>query len=113
VWLNLDEQFANRGRDWIEKNKKLHTQLAAQGRREFCAQNPEWEKQRTGKVVEGFKDWYDNLSEEQLQERAQTGKKVASWRYQCTVTGHISNAPALARWQRKRGIDPSNRIRLQ
>ncbi len=40
------------------------------------------------------------------------GKLVMSYRYQCTVTGHISNAPALTRYQKARGIDPSNRIKL-
>lgn len=43
--------------------------------------------------------------------------KTQSWlnlnsKYQCTVTGHISNASGLAQYQKKRGIDPTNRIRL-
>jgi hypothetical protein len=32
--------------------------------------------------------------------------------YQCTVTGKISNAGGLTQWQKKRGIDPINRIKL-
>ncbi len=40
------------------------------------------------------------------------GKLVMSYRYQCTVTGFISTAPALTRYQKARGIDPSNRIKL-
>jgi hypothetical protein len=44
------------------------------------------------------------------------GKKRAartnSIRMQCTVTGHISNPGGLTTYQRARGIDPSNRIKL-
>jgi hypothetical protein len=40
------------------------------------------------------------------------GKTVMSYRYQCTVTGFITTAPALARYQKARGIDPSNRIKI-
>lgn len=32
--------------------------------------------------------------------------------YRCTITGKISTAPALAKFQRNRGIDPCNRSRL-
>jgi hypothetical protein len=41
------------------------------------------------------------------------GKKVAAQRWMCTESGHISNAGALSIWQRNRGIDTSNRIRLE
>jgi len=40
------------------------------------------------------------------------GKKAIAMRFQCTVTGFISTAPALARYQKARGIDASNRIRI-
>lgn len=41
------------------------------------------------------------------------GKRAMSYRFQCTITGFISTAPALARYQKARGIDSSNRIRIQ
>jgi hypothetical protein len=40
------------------------------------------------------------------------GKLAMSYRFQCTVTGFISTAPALTRYQKARGIDPSNRIKI-
>jgi hypothetical protein len=41
-----------------------------------------------------------------------TVKRTNNVRVQCTVTGHISNYGGLAKWQRSRGIDPSNRVVL-
>jgi hypothetical protein len=38
-----------------------------------------------------------------------TARKTNSIKVQCTVTGYISNHGALAKWQRARGIDPSNK----
>jgi hypothetical protein len=34
-------------------------------------------------------------------------------RFQCTLTGHISSPGALTRYQKTRGIDPSNRVRVE
>ncbi len=41
------------------------------------------------------------------------GKITTNQKWQCSVTGYISNAGALSLYQRKRGIDTSNRIRIQ
>jgi hypothetical protein len=41
------------------------------------------------------------------------GKASASQKWMCTVTGHISNAPGLARYQNARGINPLNRVRIK
>jgi hypothetical protein len=43
---------------------------------------------------------------------SRTAQKTNSVKVQCTVTGHISNFGGLAKWQRARGIDPSNRAVL-
>jgi hypothetical protein len=43
---------------------------------------------------------------------AKNRKKANSQRWQCTVTGYISTPGPLARYQKKRGIDPKNRIQL-
>jgi hypothetical protein len=40
------------------------------------------------------------------------GIKSSSQKFQCTVTGFINNAGGLARYQKARGIDTSNRVRL-
>ena len=41
-----------------------------------------------------------------------TARKTNGVKVQCTVTGHTSNYGGLAKWQRARGIDPSNRVVL-
>jgi hypothetical protein len=42
------------------------------------------------------------------------GAKVTnSQKWQCTVTGYVSNPGGLSQYQKKRGIDTSNRIRIQ
>ena len=43
---------------------------------------------------------------------SKTMSKTNSVKVQCTVTGHISNHGGLARWQRARGIDTSNKLVL-
>ena len=42
----------------------------------------------------------------------ETGRAVAAKKFLCLQTGHISNAGALAKWQRVRGIDTSKRVEL-
>jgi hypothetical protein len=41
------------------------------------------------------------------------GKSVCSQKWKCTETGFIANPGNLTRYQRKRGIDTSNRIRME
>jgi hypothetical protein len=41
------------------------------------------------------------------------GKKTASQRWQCTVTGYVSTAAGLSNYQRARGIETSKRIQIQ
>ena len=40
------------------------------------------------------------------------GEKVSSQKWKCTETGYVSNAGALTKYQRVRGIDTSKRVRL-
>jgi hypothetical protein len=44
--------------------------------------------------------------------RSASGRKATAQRWQCTITGFVTNAASLSRYQMKRGIDTSNRIRL-
>jgi hypothetical protein len=44
--------------------------------------------------------------------RAKTGQKQKETWWQCTVSGHISLAGPLTNYQRSRGIDTTNRVRL-
>lgn len=47
------------------------------------------------------------------EERKEINKKINSQKWKCTVTGYVTNAGALSLYQKKRGIDTSNRIRIQ
>ena len=46
------------------------------------------------------------------EERSEISKKANSQVWECTVTGHRSNAGGLSTYQKKRGIDTKNRIRI-
>ena len=46
------------------------------------------------------------------EQRSVAGRKAASQKWQCTVTGFIANAGNLSQYQKARGIDTSNRVRL-
>jgi hypothetical protein len=48
-----------------------------------------------------------------FEELSETSKKTQAKRYMCTVTGHISNGQGLTKYQRKHGIETSNRIELK
>ena len=50
-----------------------------------------------------------NMTPEQ---RKESIKKASSTKFQCTVTGFISNAGALSTYQKARGIDTSKRIKI-
>lgn len=47
------------------------------------------------------------------EEKSALGKASGSQKWMCTVTGFITNAGALTSYQKKRGIDTSNRVRVE
>lgn len=54
------------------------------------------------------------LSNEEIKNNASKGGKVvASQMWKCTKTGFVANAGNLARYQRARGIDTNNRVRIR
>jgi len=54
------------------------------------------------------------MTPEQKSERSRkNGKKTSSQKWQCTVTGYVSTPGPLSLYQKARGIDTKNRIRLQ
>jgi hypothetical protein len=53
-------------------------------------------------------------SKEKINEDCKKGGRVASsQKWQCTITGYVSNAGGLTHYQRARDIDTLNRIRIQ
>jgi hypothetical protein len=47
------------------------------------------------------------------EERSKRCKEINSQKWKCTITEYISNAGGLSRYQNKKGIDTSNRIRIK
>jgi len=79
---------------------------------------PEQRKERTRKAnatltpeqrSERSKKAYLSTSPEERIERA---KKASSQKFQCTVTGFITNAGGLSTYQKAKGIDTSKRVRI-
>ena len=55
-----------------------------------------------------------SLTQEQMRENGiKGGRKSSSQKWKCLETGHISNAGPLSTYQRARGIDTSQRIRVE
>ncbi len=50
--------------------------------------------------------------EEKIEARKKGGKNTSSQKWQCTITGCVSNAGGLSIYQKARGIDTFNRIRI-
>lgn len=58
-------------------------------------------------------EWRENNPAEYSASKRQASLAGKKYRYKCTITGHTSTASGLTRYQQHRGIDLSNRIRLQ
>jgi hypothetical protein len=75
------------------------------------------EKDEQGRSVNGVKsaerlnDEKDNLG--RSINAVEGSKKQHAQRWQCTDTGHISTPCGLSSWQRARGIDTRNRVRVK
>lgn len=52
-------------------------------------------------------------SDESRRKMSEAAKRQHTQRWMCTVTGYITTPAPLSMYQKKRGIDPSNRIRLE
>lgn len=50
--------------------------------------------------------------EEKIKNARKAGKVSNSQKWQCTVTGYVSSSGPLTLYQKKRGINPSNRIKV-
>ena len=96
----------------LKKWKKEHP-VEAQEQLKQCQQASEIYRQNNPdhfkNVHEKAKKWRDENKDKVLENI----KKAIAVKYMCTVTGKISRPGPLTQYQRKRGIDTSNRIRLE
>ena len=65
------------------------------------------------KIKIGKKGYKNGLGKMSKEERSEIASKVNSQKWKCLVTGYASNAGGLSRFQNKRGIDKSQRIRVE
>jgi hypothetical protein len=88
--------------------------------RSWESPGPDWENRR---VITW--DTHKNKSSEEILEHAKYmnsqirpeslskgGKSTGNSKWMCLETGHITNAPALARYHKRMGIDKSRRVKL-
>jgi hypothetical protein len=66
----------------------------------------------------GYSQSLANLSKEKRLENSSKGGKLGakvqhSQKWQCTITGYISTPAPLSRYQKSRGIDTSNRVKVE
>ena len=94
------EQRSASAKKW--QANKTPEQRSASARKGQASRTPE-ERSEIAKKREA------SLTPEQRSERS---RKASSQRWQCTETGFIKNASHLSRYQKRRGIDTSNRVRI-
>ena len=99
----LNMQKLQEGREKFQEQHpnfmKELSSLGAEGLKRWAEENPDLEKERIRKMREGLKEWAENNPE----------KVIWNKKFRCTVTGKVTTAGPLTMYQKKRGIDPSNR----
>jgi hypothetical protein len=122
VWKNLLSKHQN----WMrEKGKKA---AAAGHTEEINKVRSEWNKEFLPALITGEDNyawglnWYHNSMGENKRFLSYPGegwspgmkkKGYTDTKFKCTETGYVSNAGGLSHYQKKRGINPLNRVRLE
>lgn len=97
---------------WREENRESQIKQLNEARQkseEWKKNNPEKQEQLITSLQKKAKEWREKNRERNASQLREAGKI----KFMCTVTGKISTAGPLTVYQRKRGIDTSNRIRLE
>ena len=94
-------------------------QRSEQRRKEHASRDPEVKQQALNKLWDGSKKYWGKFTTEERSEIAKKQyanippeKRTHNQRWQCTETGYVSSPGGLSRYQKKRNIDTSNRIKL-
>jgi hypothetical protein len=94
--------------EWFEITKYTHGSAANDNGGKLV----QWRKGNPDPAAE----WRKQNPEKTFEIASRAGKKRAAStnaiKYRCTITGFISTPGPLTGYQKKRGIDPSNRIRI-
>ena len=102
------EQKRNIGKESGKKLKKDKKGIFSRSKKEIIE-----DSKNGGKKCKQLKVGFFNRSIDQMTEDGKKGASVTnSKKFKCNVTGFISTSGPLTRYQKKRGIDPSNRTRV-
>ena len=111
------------GEGWVlGRNKEVHIKINEKMKNkkwwnDGCGNN----KRSLGCPGEGWVLGLDNKKSKELglgihslttEQLSETGKKVASQKWECLETGFITNAGNLTKYQKKRDIDTSKRVKI-
>jgi hypothetical protein len=97
---------------WRQENRDSQiNQLneARQKSEKWKKNNPEKQEHLIASLQTKAKEWREKNREQNVSQLREAGKI----KFMCTVTGKVTTSGPLTLYQRKRGIDTSNRIRLQ
>jgi hypothetical protein len=98
------------GKKYLEQSKRMKEMMNTPEGKEMARKIGKMNGKKTYEMGIGV----HGRSKEQMIEDGKKGAKTThAQRWKCTVTGYISTPAPLARYQRARGIDTSNRIRIQ
>ncbi len=115
-WVNQKErEFVEKANEHYRNNpgkRTLVTSLAGTAAMEMFRNNPHKLEDRTNKVREGNKKFRKNNPNKAKEISRKGAAAMHAIKVQCTITGKISTPGGLSHWQRARGIDTSNRVRL-
>jgi hypothetical protein len=109
-----------------ERSKKAHSSMTPEQRSDRArkgqsSRTPEQRSEVARKLAEGRARMTPEQRSELVrkgqatktpEQRIEASRKGNAQKFQCTITGFITNAGGLSMYQRARGIDTSNRVRL-
>jgi predicted GIY-YIG superfamily endonuclease len=107
--VRFDSTFA--GYSHSEETKKLLS-LKKLGNKNASGKRSEESCQRISNGRKGVKQKPRTPEHCAAISRAKKGQKRNNTWWKCTVSGHVSTPGALTNYQKARGIDPANRVRL-
>ncbi len=90
----------------VEKNRNNKTGLHGMSKQQLS------EAAKKARALTSKEQYRENGLKLSHEERVRRGKITTSQRWKCLVTGHISTAPALSNYQKKRGISTHLRERI-
>lgn len=95
-----------------EKNEEGKSMLALRINEKIHKEKDERGKSLLG-VANASRNWHNEIDENGKDVKSmQRAKEMNSQKWMCTITGFITNPGSLTHYQKARGINPTNRVRI-